>query len=540
MFNRKEKKRMKKFYSLLIAAVALIGLAACESNQAEQTLVENGKMSFVASFDETRTALGEDGASVVWNADDMICVSDGVDCKPYTTADNGVSAIFSGDPFAEGTKKFYAFYPYDIANTDLICVDGEWGGYEVVKEQVATIGTFAPRTAISTAVSEDGKTLSFKNECAVLKFQVPAYEQAIESVEFYNGEELVVEMVGQMVNGNNYYAVVMPGSYTFTVNINGEVVKVSEITLELEANHIYNLKELPAATKPFVPEASEYGVVGSFQGWDVVNPVVLYTTESEWLVATGVEFFKGDEFKFVKGNSWDVSYGFSEAGVAAVDTEHALVVAGSQNIKANKNGKFDIYFALDGNTAKFYYTCVEEYTDLTVDITIDNKAGWEPLYIVLKDGDKFITAESGDLVVDSKYTISGEYIGSSLSYYFISGDKTSDVAKVTIAKTGAAVTLEENVIKLVLQLDTANAKQWWGDVAKIHVWNTGTSFDTTWPGNEMVNEGNYTWSIIVPSELVGKTINYLIHNGNGWQSNDSKITISAEGNTVKGSSININ
>ena len=55
----------------------------------------------------------------------------------------------------------------------------------------------------------------------------------------------------------------------------------------------------------------------------------------------------------------------------------------------------------------------------------------------------------------------------------------------------------------------------------------------------MVNEGNYTWSIVVPSELIGKTIDYLIHNGKGWQSGDSKITISAEGNTVMSSSINI-
>ena len=56
----------------------------------------------------------------------------------------------------------------------------------------------------------------------------------------------------------------------------------------------------------------------------------------------------------------------------------------------------------------------------------------------------------------------------------------------------------------------------------------------------MTSEGNYTWSVVVPSELVGKTINYLIHNGNSWQSKDSTVTIKAEGNTVTGSSIGIN
>ena len=295
------------------------------------------------------------------------------------------------------------------------------------------------------------------------------------------------------------------------------------------------MPELPAAgTK------AEFGIVGSFQGWDVANPIAMYSDGKSWFVAEGVKLYKDDEFKFVKGNAWDTSYGLSESGRTEANKEYVLTTDNGQNITVEKNGLYNISFVANDSVGKLYYECVEEYTNLTVDITINNKANWNPLYIVLKDGDKFITAESGDLVTDSKYAVSGDYIGSSLSYYFVSGDKKSDLANVTITKNGASVVLDENVVKLVLQLDTDNSKQWWGNVAKIHVWNTGTSFDTSWPGNEMVNEGNYTWSIIVPSELVGKTINYLIHNGNGWQSKDSKITISAEGNTVKGSSIGIN
>jgi hypothetical protein len=56
----------------------------------------------------------------------------------------------------------------------------------------------------------------------------------------------------------------------------------------------------------------------------------------------------------------------------------------------------------------------------------------------------------------------------------------------------------------------------------------------------MTFEGNYTWSINVPSELVGKKINFLVHNGNGWQSSDSNVTINKEGNTITGRSIGIN
>ena len=286
------------------------------------------------------------------------------------------------------------------------------------------------------------------------------------------------------------------------------------------------------------PVLSEYGVVGSFQGWDVANPVKMYSAADGWDVATGVELYKDDEIKIVKGTTWDVSFGPSEASVLAVDAEHTLVSANSQNVKIAKNGKFDVYF--NATSKKFKYTCTEEYTDLNVTITVDNKANWSPLYIILKDGENLITPAEGALVENNKYTISGDYIGSSLTYQFVSGDKQSDPAFVTISKNGATVTLEENVVKLYFQLDTANAKQWWGNTSKIHVWNTNTSFDTSWPGTTMTSEGNYTWSVVVPSELVGKTINFLVHNGNGWQSKDSKVTIKAEGVTVTGSSIGIN
>ena len=284
-----------------------------------------------------------------------------------------------------------------------------------------------------------------------------------------------------------------------------------------------------------VPTAPTYGVVGSFQGWDVAKPVVFVFEKDYWYVAKDIELYKNDEFKVVTGNSWDnPNYGKGEAGVLNVDEETDLVVGG-QNMKAAKNGKFDIYFNV--KTHQIKYTCVKEYTG-TVNITIDNKANWNPLQITLRNGNTTIVEKA--TVTGNVYPVSMDYIGESLSYTLSSGNKTSEEGNVSITKDGATVTLEETIIKLKVQLNTTNAKQWWGDTMKIHAWNTGTSFDTSWPGNTMTSEGNYTWSIVVPSELVGKTINFLVHNGNGWQSKDSKVTIKAEGNTVTGSSIGIN
>ena len=280
------------------------------------------------------------------------------------------------------------------------------------------------------------------------------------------------------------------------------------------------------------------GIAGSFQGWNVANAIPMVVADG-WYVASGVELYKDDEFKIVKDNAWTVSYGGNGAILAAeVGTEYTLVSSNSQNIASTKNGKFDIYF--NPLTLAFKYECVEEYTDLMVNITVDNKANWSPLYIYLEKDGTALTPAEGALVSDNKYAISGDYIGSSLSCKFISGSKVSEPQNITITKNGATITLEETIIKLTVTLDTDNAKQWWGTTMKIHAWSTGTSFDTSWPGNNMTFEGNYTWSVIVPSELVGKTVNYLVHNGGGWQSKDAKVTISANGNAVTGSSIGIN
>ena len=296
--------------------------------------------------------------------------------------------------------------------------------------------------------------------------------------------------------------------------------------------------DTPQESTPDQPEvdASAYGLVGSFQGWSVDSPIAVVNSEDGWVVAENVELYKSDEFKFVKDNSWDVSYGPS--AVTVVEEEVDVVISGGQNMKVAKNGKFNLY--LNPTALKVRVECVEEYTDLTVNITIDNKANWSPLYIYLEADGTPITSASGALVSDNTYAVSGDYIGSTLTCKFTSGTKVSEVMNVAITKDGATVTLEETIIKLKVQLDTDNAKQWWGNTMKIHVWNTNTSFDTSWPGNTMTSEGNYTWSIIVPSELVGKKINYLVHNGNGWQSSDANVTISADGNTVQGSSIGIN
>lgn len=585
MCNNNVKAIMKKIYSFLFAATALFAASSCQKEFAPEVETPNyEKITFTASTEvDTKTALHENGKSTVWVAGDQISVFDankegnnrcfdiGEITNESRTATFSYEGEFVKDQSGQADPTVVALYPYqENAYCDFFYYNRNYiTGIKFPAEQTAVAGGFDSKAAFALGLGTmNTMELGFQNLYSLLKFTVtkagvkkvtvtfegenayvagdakvqmvlntdksPVFESPVLSI-VENGSKAVTLSCGAgFVVGETYYIAVVPTSYTgLSVTLGDDVnsVKNSAKANTLEANKIYNLGALTPNAKD-----SEYGLVGSFQGWDVANPGEMLEYGDGWVVAENVELYKTDEFKVVKGNSWDVNFGGKNATlVAEVDKEYTLV-QGGQNVKVTKNGKFDLYF--NPTSKVFKCTCVEEYTDLKVNITIDNKAKWSPLYITLKDGDKVIANNA--TVNNNKYQISGEYIGSTLTCTLSNGTKTSEVMSVAITKDGATVTLEETIIKLKVQLNTDNAKQWWGNTMKIHAWNTGTSFDTSWPGNTMTSEGNYTWSIIVPSELVGKTINFLVHNGNGWQSSDSKVTIKAEGNTVTGSSIGIN
>ena len=505
---------MKKHF-VFLASAALVIAASC--NKAEiDTPVEGAPVEMelisVQLNPETKTSLS--GMETVWSEGDAVSVTVGGENIGTLTLVEGNT--FSGEIVAGHDGDAVLNYPAGVTS--------------VPAEQEAVAGTFANGAALlegttTVAALRAGEGASLSNKTALLSFSVAVAGDVV----FTLGEATYT--VKGCKAGETYYACVAPvagAALSYTVAGADGLKSKAEVTFE--AGLVYELGELS------VLDASVYGLVGSFQGWDVAKPIAMENSSNGWIVAKSVELYKNDEFKFVKDKSWDVSYGTSSITVIEEGQEFAVQTDNSQNMKVSKNGKFNLY--LNPTALKVKLECVEEYTDLTVNITIDNKANWSPLYITLWDGEKKVVDNA--TVTNNKYSISGDYIGSSLTCQLSNGSKTSEKMNVAITKEGAVVTLEETVIKLKVQLDTDNAKQWWGNTMKIHVWNTGTSFDTSWPGNTMTSEGNYTWSIIVPSELVGKTINYLVHNGNGWQSGDATVTIGAEGNTVTGSSIGIN
>lgn len=265
-------------------------------------------MEFTANIaDDTKTQLN--GTKVTWCAEDAIAVSNGTTVEKYTVKEllnDGKSAIFQGAKL-EGDV-FYAAYPCPEELTEVSCtvVDGEpvvWAGIAIPTEQVAVAGSFADGAALAYGEYQGDYTFSFTNENAVLKFQVPA---DCEMVEFFNGENLAVRVVGTMTAGNDYYAVVAPGDdYTFVARIDACLSKQGTKGLDLAKNNIYNLGTLPAkqtTTVNLVP-----GVWADSNAWFAAyyfngssNKMVKMTDEDEDGVYTAEIAADAEKVNFVR------------------------------------------------------------------------------------------------------------------------------------------------------------------------------------------------------------------------------------------------
>ena len=107
--------------------------------------------------------------------------------------------------------------------------------------------------------------------------------------------------------------------------------------------------------KPLVVVAGlkdhEWGLVGSFNGWDAANYVVT-EVKGDWAVAKNVTLEKNAEFKFAADKAWTLSYGTgSEVKVGETYTTYNN---GGNMTFVGEAGAYDVYFSLVD--ASFYMT----------------------------------------------------------------------------------------------------------------------------------------------------------------------------------------
>ena len=88
-------------------------------------------------------------------------------------------------------------------------------------------------------------------------------------------------------------------------------------------------------------EKSEWGLVGSFNGWGS-DPDVEMWTNGTLHVAKGVQLSAGDEVKFRKDASWDVNFGYADGVSSYTLGEEFSVGQGGANIVIAEDGRYDL------------------------------------------------------------------------------------------------------------------------------------------------------------------------------------------------------
>lgn len=201
---------MRKFYSFMVAALAVMAAASC--NKELQEVPQNSDkeiVKFTAFVDgaDTKTELGEsaDGKrAALWSAGDTIAVLDGSSIYEFTTDITEASA--KADFYYEGefdATEVMAVYPYaDWYEADLSTKTVK---ANIPTYQQANAGGYAPAAALAVAYSEDS-SLSFKNAVALLKFTV-ATENVTHVTFFGNDTEAITGDVNVTLDENNAVSV---------------------------------------------------------------------------------------------------------------------------------------------------------------------------------------------------------------------------------------------------------------------------------------------------------------------------------------------
>ena len=145
----------------------------------------------------------------------------------------------------------------------------------------------------------------------------------------------------------------------------------------------------------------EWGLVGSFNGWDVANYVVTEVV-GDWAVAKNVALTNGAEFKFAADKDWTLSYG---AGCDVNVGETYKTYENGGNMKfVGEAGAYNLYFSLVD--AKFYMETYSAATTVTFNVADYNFANQTALdsYTV---GDVTIAFDGGGNSNSPKYYTSG-------------------------------------------------------------------------------------------------------------------------------------
>ena len=196
----------------------------------------------------------------------------------------------------------------------------------------------------------------------------------------------------------------------------------------------------------------EWGLVGSFNGWDVANYVVT-EVQGDWAVAKNVTLENGAEFKFAADKDWALSYGVG--GDVNVGETYVTYNNGGNMKFVGESGAYNLYFSLVD--ASFYMEAYSAARTVVFDVANYGFANQAALGTYEVDGVTFAFAGGGN---------------QNNPKYYTSGSAVRCYPKNTITISGATI----KSAKLVVPTGYTNA---------IDLYHGSNKLDNfTWEGSE--------------------------------------------------------
>ena len=155
---------------------------------------------------------------------------------------------------------------------------------------------------------------------------------------------------GQTVATPDWGPTAMESASSYTCTI-GSAFKVSadKVNAVIAEAGTYDYWLLPEAGRAYVMAAgAKPELVGNITGWGDLGDFSM-SEEGAYLVRKGVALTTASEFKIRFNNAWDDSKNYGTASGGAVDINKAVDIitsGGSQNMKVQLDGTYDIYFDL--------------------------------------------------------------------------------------------------------------------------------------------------------------------------------------------------
>ena len=547
---------MKKFFAYLMAAVCLVGFAACTNSTEEEAISDANKTTINLAFDNSRMILNDHTPE--WEVGDEVYINSTTMAEICTVATAGATAQITIDKtlYTEGEA--------------ILATVGHFN--QIVAEQEARENSF-PKTTLSAAQGKfaEEMTLVFKNQTALLKFIPTAagdYTFTAVGGEGLAGEVLITSIDSETWTlgnpsssatlkgceaGKTYYVSVAPATLSqgLAVTCNGTEVKKGAVGQVLERNHIYNLGVLG--------EPTNWAITGNHNGWDVAKGTAMYEVNGHY-VAYGVTFKEAAEFKFTKNNAWDGDLGTQEAKDTALGGWYATFDGdGELNIKVPA-GTYDIY--LQPNSRAYMIvnagTAVEPSTISLIGKIASKNINWDNDIVLTLDGNYYTTKSLTLATTDAfklrvnkawvdSYGLAGETAqtaSTSALNTLVSGGQNMKVATagtydiyfematLSLYILAEGTTPEDlNIPHYRVYLYVAN-NSW--TKHNLYSWDavSSTPYTGAWPGSEangteVINGYTYQyWDM--PVNANDSKFNVIINNGTSQTSDFGPLTLSSD------------